>query len=133
MIRMYYISTAIEGLTVLDYDDILTKARENNHKQGLTGLLVVKGGLFAQALEGEEQNVMSLFEKIKSDTRHHRVVVISKNEIEERIFPNWEMGFKDIDLSGDCPEIDLNDPKFVEQPELLDRVFRHVVELESVA
>ncbi|MEP3482314.1 MAG: BLUF domain-containing protein [Fuerstiella sp.] len=132
MIRIYYISTAAEGLTSLDYEDILSKARKNNQELELSGLLVVKGGLFAQAIEGREERVSALFEKIKLDKRHHRIVLISKTEIEERLFPNWEMGFKDIDVSESQLEIDLADPKFVKQPELLDRVFRHVVNQEFV-
>ncbi|MFK7766053.1 MAG: BLUF domain-containing protein [Mariniblastus sp.] len=131
MIRMYYISTAVEGLAAKDYDEILGKARKNNSKLGVTGLLVVKGGFFAQALEGEEQDVMELFEKIKLDKRHYRVVMISRKEVQERIFQDWEMGFKDINVSVDCADVDLNDPKYVEHPELLDRAFRHVIEVET--
>lgn len=127
MIRLYYISTAIEGLTQRDYDDILGKAHANNRKRDVTGLLVVKGGFFAHALEGEEQDVMSLFEKIKTDKRHYRVILISQEEVHERIFLDWEMGFKDINTSEDCVEVDLNDAQFVDQPDALDRVFRRIV------
>ena len=131
MFRMYYISTAIQGLTENDYQDILAKARKNNVAQGVTGLLIVKGEFFAQALEGEKENVMALFEKIKQDRRHFRVVIISREDVEERIFSNWEMGFRDIGLSDEFPEVDLGDSRFVNDPTALDRVFRRVVEYEA--
>ena len=35
--------------------------------------------------------------KIKPDTRHKNVVLITTGPIEERTFPSWEMGSKEID------------------------------------
>lgn len=128
MFRMYYISTAAEGLTANDHEDILAKARKNNKAADVTGLLVVKGEFFAQALEGEKENVLALFEKIKRDERHYRVVLISEEEVSERIFSNWEMGFKDINSSEKLAEVDLGDPQFVSEPGRLNKVFQLIVE-----
>lgn len=130
MFRMYYISTAIPGLTANDHEEILQKARKNNAALDVTGLLVVRGNQFAQALEGEREKVISLFEKIKLDKRHLRIVIISQEEVEARIFPQWEMGFYDIAPHEELSEIDLNDPKFVSCPSELDRCFRRIIEME---
>lgn len=133
MLRMYYISNVAKGLTARDYEDILAKARKNNQELGITGLLIVKGKFFAQALEGEHQHVMALFEKIKLDKRHEHVVMISQAEVEERIFSTWAMGFRDISFAAQFPNIDLSDPTLINSPESLDRVFRTVVEMETCA
>lgn len=133
MFRMYYISTAIPGLTAKDHEEILQKARKNNATLDVTGLLVVKGNQFAQALEGKKKQVLALFEKIKLDKRHLRIVIISQEEVDTRIFPHWGMGFCDIAPHEGLSEIDLNDPKFVSCPSELDRYFRRVVEMEIPA
>lgn len=93
----------------------------------------MKGKFFAQALEGEHQHVMALFEKIKLDKRHEHVVMISQAEVEERIFSTWAMGFRDISFAAQFPNIDLSDPTLINSPESLDRVFRTVVEMEACA
>ena len=126
---MYYLSTAATGVTTQDHDDILEASRKNNRQRNVTGLLVVKGGYFAQALEGEKQEVTSLFEKIKEDPRHHRIVHISEEEVSERLFDGWEMGYRNINESEQLSEVDLGDPKFVNNPNELDQVFRRIIEL----
>lgn len=129
LIQLFYISKAAEGLTAKDHADILATARKNNRPLGVTGLLVVKGAYFAQALEGEEDVVLPLFDKIKLDKRHAGVVRISYQKIQSRIFPSWDMGFKDINqLGGHLAEIDLADPKYVKDPANLSMVFKNFIE-----
>lgn len=132
MFQLYYISTAIDGLTPEDHEDILAKARKNNEALGVTGLLIVKGNHFAQVLEGEKENVMQLFEKIKLDKRHYRVVIISQTQIETRVFSHWKMGFRDVNTAPELlSEVDFSDPKYVDAPENLDKVFRKFVEFQN--
>lgn len=64
----------------------------------MTGLLLYDNkGTFIQALEGDEEQVDSLFNKIREDKRHNRVNRISRKNIKSRAFPDWKMGFKVID------------------------------------
>lgn len=56
-----------------------------------------------QVLEGEQEDVISLYETIKQDPRHSRIHCISKQTIQERDFPNWKMGFRNLsDTPLDC-------------------------------
>ena len=50
-----------------------------------------------QVLEGPDEAVMSLYEKIASDPRHKAVSIISKEQIQKRQFPAWEMAFTNLD------------------------------------
>ena len=93
MFRMYYISTVAPSVTSDDFEDILEKARRNNAKLGVTGLLVVKDNNFAQALEGEKEDVLALYEKIKRDKRHLRIVLISQQEVDASNFLKLGNGF----------------------------------------
>lgn len=80
-----------------DVDDaavarILATARRNNPAFGITGLLVVGGGVFFQWLEGPRDNVLQLMANLKSDPRHSDVVALSESEeVRERLFPDWDM------------------------------------------
>lgn len=131
MIRIFYISKASEDLTAKDHNQILDKARRNNARLGVTGLLVIKDGYFAQALEGEEAAVNELLSKIEKDPRHSGVVVLSREEADHRIFPGWEMGYRDLNcpsLSPEVREVDLADERFVKEPAELSFLFRGFVE-----
>ena len=127
LVRLFYISTMREGLGEADFKDILSAARRNNRRLNITGLLIAKATQFAQALEGEESVVLSLYDHILKDDRHGGVVKIMCEEVEERIFPNWEMGFRDLAEIKDLQEIDLRDPKYVRNPVELNGVFRKFV------
>ena len=48
-----YLSEGTRSFSGKDLQEILTKARENNSKLGLSGMLLFKGGNFLQALEGD--------------------------------------------------------------------------------
>jgi hypothetical protein len=54
---------------------------------------------FIQVLEGDSDVVLSLSEIISDDTRHSRVNLLGKNKTQARSFPDWCMGFKNLDQS----------------------------------
>lgn len=103
MIRMLYISSAVKPMTDEELLQILNVARRNNAKRGISGMLLYCGDSFIQVLEGEEQELESLFKTIKKDPRHANVTILEKKQITERKFSEWSMGFKklsDADLSN---------------------------------
>ena len=61
--RLVYTSKAIASVTDEDLEDILSKARSNNPRLGLTGLLMFHNSEFFQVLEGREASVEALFKK----------------------------------------------------------------------
>jgi hypothetical protein len=72
-------------------DGILLQARRNNPKNDLTGALIVRGDLYLQLLEGPEAAVMATFSRISRDDRHLAVKLLLKEDVAERLFPNWTM------------------------------------------
>ena len=85
------------------HDDLLAlleKARTTNHALGVSGMLLYKDSAFMQALEGEETVVAKLAEKISHDPRHTSYFVCSRQQIDRRQFPDWSMGFADLDADG---------------------------------
>lgn len=84
-------------------DDILNTAKKFNSENDITGMLVFRGGVFLQLLEGDKDQVLNLFGRIASDLRHESIRVVIKQNSEERIFPHWTMAYKkleDMDLEA---------------------------------
>ena len=50
-----------------------------------------------QVLEGEQQSVAKIFVDIENDSRHKSVDTLREEYIQYRDFPDWTMGFKNID------------------------------------
>jgi hypothetical protein len=96
MIHLIYASSATSLLAEQDLIELLQKAREKNHRLGITGMLLYKGGNFLQVLEGNEDAVMPLYEVIQEDPRHHHVMTIAKRNVKERMFPEWQMAFVNL-------------------------------------
>jgi hypothetical protein len=59
--------------------------------------LLYRGGNIIQVIEGEDDDVLQLYENIKADPRHKDVTLLSKDPIINRQFPDWQMGFRNID------------------------------------
>ncbi|TLP36977.1 BLUF domain-containing protein [Arcobacter arenosus] len=96
MYRILYTSSATKNLDDKELEEILEKSRINNQKKDVTGLLIVKGRTFLQCLEGEKDDVLSIYEKISNDERHTNIIDLFEEDIDERLFPQWSMGYKNI-------------------------------------
>lgn len=97
MLSLIYVSTSVKMMNDSELLDILKKSRTNNEAGNVTGMLLYKGGNFMQVLEGPDDAVEAVFEKIKKDPRHKDVSVISREQIQMRQFPSWEMAFQNLD------------------------------------
>jgi len=97
MLSLIYVSTSVKLLNDEELLDILKVSRENNTLKDITGLLLYKGGNFMQVLEGPDELVNNLYEKIKADPRHKDVSIISREQISARQFSSWEMAFQNLD------------------------------------
>jgi len=82
-------------------DNILNKARKNNKEKNITGVLFVGSGFFMQTLEGEEEDIQEIFDKIKLDIRHNNVVIIGFSDLKKRRFENWSMACINTEIISD--------------------------------
>ena len=73
------------------------KAKTNNYKHNITGVLIYKNQNFLQVLEGEEAAVNATFERIRFDRRHRNIFEVINTSIDERIFEDYNFGFTIID------------------------------------
>lgn len=112
LFHLVYVSTASEPMGEGDLAALLGQSRERNARNGVTGMLLFKDGRFIQLLEGQEEDVKEIFGSIRRDERHHGVEVLWSRYAQYREFPDWTMGFQNIDevdpatLNGFTPFLD---------------------------
>lgn len=87
-----YRSTPVD-LDLAEQLEISADAAARNGKRHISGYLLMDDSLFVQFLEGKEESVRSLFEKIRNDPRHNQVEVLAEGTAEARRFGAWAMGF----------------------------------------
>jgi len=127
MYRLVYVSTAQDGISPNDIGDILDVSQSNNHERLITGFLAHNGRHFMQALEGEREEVMSVYDKIIADARHFGVVQIIGENIASRAFPEWAMNyFRVDDPRGHTMVIKHDDPVDGLLPEDMPRELLHL-------
>lgn len=116
-----YVSQAERPFSRDDLEGLLRHSRARNEKDGVTGCLVYRfnedfrRGNFIQVLEGPDAAIDDVWRRISNDTRHHTVVVIDEGPIDDRMFSNWSMGFKNVDaddLTGVAGFADLGSDAF---------------------
>ncbi len=95
MFHLIYTSQAAQAFSDADLKKLLLRARSNNEKLNITGMLIYHDRTFMQALEGDELSVRDVFKRIKKDARHTGVAVLRDQSSfgERRIFGDWSMGF----------------------------------------
>lgn len=94
LIRLVYVSSATVDLSDSELNQLLEQSVRNNAAKGVTGMLVYADGNFIQVLEGEAEVVDALFQRIELDIRHQGTIVLHREVVESRDFPQWHMGFR---------------------------------------
>ena len=92
LVRLMYASRAAPSLGADGVGAVLRQSTTNNPRIGVTGVLCFSGEIFLQVLEGGRTQVSALYNRIAQDPRHHEVVLLSYEEIDERSFAGWAMG-----------------------------------------
>jgi len=131
LVAAVYVSSASRPLRDDEILEILRVARLNNEKLDITGMLLYREGNFLQVLEGPAEAVDSMIQKIKRDSRHQGVILMSRKHIDERQFADWSMAFRNMSKDssvekGYSPflETDFDDDEIGEPSQLVFRLLR---------
>ena len=100
MIQLIYTSTATNWPGESELVKLLEQARSRNLERRITGMLLYSNQTYLQVLEGEEQDVHRLYEAISNDPRNEGHAVLLEKEIFSRSFPDWSMGFENLENSS---------------------------------
>lgn len=102
MKRITYVSTATKTISKAELDQISTASIRNNAKAGVTGILLLCGNFFFQILEGEEESVDQVLERIRRDTRHQDLQILKVEKVQgQREFADWSMRTVYLDAIND--------------------------------
>lgn len=88
--QLIYVSRPF-GYDDLDLLAILSSARRNNVRDGITGALICREDLYMQLLEGAEPLVQEAYKRISADSRHTEVRLLFAGSADARLFPEWAM------------------------------------------
>ncbi|WP_282031454.1 BLUF domain-containing protein [Winogradskyella eximia] len=127
--QIIYTSQASEQFNKRSLLDLLHTSRGYNTIDNISGVLMHRDGYFLQIIEGEQDVIENLFQRLNNDTRHKNIKMILDRSVESRLFSNWAMGCADFDE----PELsmlpgirtDLSNPEVIEDliihlPEIAD-------------
>ncbi len=114
MFYLIYVSHAADGLKSSDLHDILNKAHQVNANLGITGLLLYKNKRFMQLIEGQEDTVRGLYQKILQDPRHRDLIVLQEDTEPERQFPGWSMAFRNLNTLPSADKLESGEIEFAD-------------------
>lgn len=98
---LLYTSRLAAGYGPTEVGRIVKQAREMNAIHGITGVLVFDGDWFAQYVEGDPNAMDVLESHLRADPRHSNFSVIEIGPAgTERRFPDWVMGYANVDFEG---------------------------------
>ncbi|HEX4872658.1 MAG TPA: BLUF domain-containing protein [Nevskiaceae bacterium] len=103
--KIIYASRASRDLAETDLRALLEVSRRNNEASRISGLLLYAEGSFLQLLEGEEAALLATYERIRRDSRHSELRLLTQSPISRRRFADWSMGFDFADAAalGELP------------------------------
>ena len=93
-----YISTKRRDLLKSEINAIIETSKKRNAINGISGILIEYKNHFIQHIEGDAILIYELFEKIKLDTRHENVHLLQYSPLENRLFDDWNMAHRNLDI-----------------------------------
>ena len=91
MYCLVYMSSPTHEMGEGEAQDLLRRAKINNDRDGITGILIHDRRRYLQYLEGEEARVETTFARIAMDPRHRAIIRLHGGTITRRQFPGWAM------------------------------------------
>jgi hypothetical protein len=95
--QLVYISNRDASCSNDEIERILESCKKNNPSLDITGVLLYNDSKFIQLVEGDLKTLLSLYDKIKLDSRHNNPVLISCRPVKEKTFPSWHMASRKMD------------------------------------
>ena len=91
MYRLIYKSRSVQPLNWEVVQSITSVSEKSNEACGVTGVLLASRTHFLQTIEGNFEDVNSVFRRIVRDDRHQELSIIGFSVIDARLFGGWGM------------------------------------------
>jgi len=93
LVQLVYASRMPVRMALSEILAIIDAAQRKNAKLGITGVMTFSDDAFLQILEGPRVAVNQLYAKLIADPRHADLTLLGYEEVAERRFSEWSMGF----------------------------------------
>lgn len=103
LVSVSYVSVETDPFDDERLAALLAQSRRSNHEHDLTGMLLHRRGRFFQVLEGPQDAVDALIAKIREDARHHDIRILLRENLDDRRFDEWTMGYEPIGVPSTPP------------------------------
>lgn len=97
---LVYCSHALVPFSPAALDDLVSHASENNARLNITGYLCHFNNGFIQYIEGDQDKVLALEQRISRDDRHEIISSMACHPGQNRRFANWSMQHISLDQLG---------------------------------
>lgn len=91
-----YVSKVQPDLTDQQLQELFSHSSNNNNNKGIKGILLSTMGNFFQVLEGRKEQISSLYEVIKEDSRHNEIYEVFNKPVSKPVFTNYNSAFNVI-------------------------------------
>ena len=95
--EILYVSTIAADAPISVVADIAVRSRSVNQIREITGLLVFDGMHFCQQIEGNEQEIAELMERIQQDPRHNHIRILHDAPLAHRRFGGFSLGYTSVE------------------------------------
>ena len=95
--QLTYLSEPFPWINIADIHDILHTSRRFNSENDITGCLIYTKKIFIQLLEGDQDIIDPLYQRIEKDKRHFNVEVLYTSNTDKRIFSKWAMAYLSLE------------------------------------
>ena len=111
MKAIMYKSAPSDGIGKSEFQRLLQKSQERNQLHDITGYIFLSKTKIVQLIEGNDDAVDRLYNRITTDNRHANVMTILDKKIEKRTMMGWDMAIIDFwnDKKGKFDEFSLLD------------------------
>lgn len=126
-----YVSTANINLNEKEISNLFEQVNDFNNNNDITGVLLYSETNFFQLMEGEEQEINSLYSRIEKDTRHNNIIKFIDNSAVKHEITGYMSDFVTATTRLDHSNLE----KYLRYIEVLDESSRIAIErvLHSIA
>ncbi len=96
MKAIMYKSAPSEGIDKSEFQELLQRSQERNQLYDITGYIFLSKTKIVQLIEGNDDMVDRLYNRITTDNRHENVMTILDKKIEKRTMIGWDMAIIDF-------------------------------------
>lgn len=105
---LMYVSRSKVPMTEDELIEMMRPIQHHNRLNGISGCLIYQDGEFMQLLEGKQQELHALRDKIRADSRHEGFRIVAEGLLHRRVFNDWGMVLRQLGSSEDANQPDFS-------------------------